>query len=141
MINQLMERDCSFFQKRVKPGSLTGHFAAVHSNLNNCTPFMLISAEHPKKLGTLPSYLGWTRYLSWLMYSNEAMSIIQWEGVTNITCLNNLDTRCLVDGDDVLQKYSFKASNFWSDILGMSVLYAIFHILGYICILYRAKKR
>nr|CAD7199148.1 unnamed protein product [Timema douglasi] len=33
---------------------------------------------------TLPSYIGWTRFLSWLMYSNEAMSIIQWEGITNI---------------------------------------------------------
>lgn len=37
------------------------------------------------KLSTLPSYVSWTQYLSWLMYSNEAMSILQWDGVTNIS--------------------------------------------------------
>ncbi|CAG2066229.1 unnamed protein product, partial [Timema podura] len=51
------------------------------------------------------------------MYSNEAMSIVQWAGVTNITCLNDPDTPCLMDGEDVLQKYGFKSSNFWLDIL------------------------
>nr|CAD7433335.1 unnamed protein product [Timema monikensis] len=35
------------------------------------------------------------------------------------TCMNNPDTPCLVDGDDVLQQYSFKSSNFWPDILGI----------------------
>lgn len=34
---------------------------------------------------SLPKYIGWVRYLSWLMYSNEAMTIVQWEGVTNIS--------------------------------------------------------
>lgn len=36
------------------------------------------------KLSTLPEYLSWLPYFSWLMYGNEAMSIVQWEGVTNI---------------------------------------------------------
>lgn len=39
------------------------------------------------KLSTLPAYVSWTQYLSWLMYSNEAMSILQWDGVTNISNL------------------------------------------------------
>lgn len=37
------------------------------------------------KLNTLPGYLSWMPYLSWLMYGNEAMSIAQWEGITNIS--------------------------------------------------------
>lgn len=37
------------------------------------------------KLNTLPEYLSWIPYLSWLMYGNEAMSIAQWDGVTNIS--------------------------------------------------------
>lgn len=37
------------------------------------------------KLSTMPEYLAWIPYLSWLRYGNEAMSIAQWEGVTNIS--------------------------------------------------------
>nr|CAD7462941.1 unnamed protein product [Timema tahoe] len=36
-----------------------------------------------------------------------------------LACLNDPDIPCLVDGDDVLQKYSFKSSNFWLDILAI----------------------
>ena len=34
---------------------------------------------------TLPSYVSWMQNLSWLMYSNEALSIIQWIDVHNIS--------------------------------------------------------
>lgn len=34
---------------------------------------------------TLPKYVAWMKYLSWIMYSNEAMSIVQWEGISNIS--------------------------------------------------------
>lgn len=33
----------------------------------------------------MASYLAWMQYFSWFMYANEAMSIIQWEGVENIS--------------------------------------------------------
>lgn len=55
------------------------------------------------KLNTLPEILSWIPYLSWLMYGNEAMSIVQWEGVTNISklkskkiliCKNKLNCDC-----------------------------------------------
>jgi len=36
------------------------------------------------KLDSMPDIIGWFRYLSWFMYSNEAMTILQWEDVTNI---------------------------------------------------------
>lgn len=41
------------------------------------------------KLNTLPEILSWIPYLSWLMYGNEAMSIAQWEGITNISKLKS----------------------------------------------------
>lgn len=41
------------------------------------------------KLNTIPEYLGWMPYLSWIMYGNEAMSIVQWEGITNISEIND----------------------------------------------------
>jgi ABC-type multidrug transport system permease subunit len=36
------------------------------------------------KLETLPAYLKFLPYFSWLMYGNEAMSIAQWQDVNAI---------------------------------------------------------
>lgn len=36
------------------------------------------------KLSTLPSYLQWLKYMSWFMYATESMSIIQWQGISDI---------------------------------------------------------
>ncbi|KAL6257473.1 hypothetical protein P5V15_011043 [Pogonomyrmex californicus] len=37
------------------------------------------------KLGSLPVYVRWVRYVSWLLHSTEALTIIQWRGVHNIS--------------------------------------------------------
>ena len=37
------------------------------------------------KLGTMPTWLAWLPFLNWLMYGNEAMNVVQWEGITNIS--------------------------------------------------------
>lgn len=37
------------------------------------------------KLNTLPKLLSWMPLISWIMYANEAMSIVQWQGITNIS--------------------------------------------------------
>lgn len=46
---------------------------------------LMITSGVFAKLAALPSYLAWMPYVSWLMYGNEAMSVVQWEGVTNIS--------------------------------------------------------
>lgn len=34
---------------------------------------------------TVSKYWSWMQYLSWLMYANEAISIVQWESIQNIS--------------------------------------------------------
>lgn len=41
------------------------------------------------KLDTLPQYLAWTPFMNWMMYGNEVMSGVQWEGVTNISMVDS----------------------------------------------------
>ena len=50
----------------------------------------------------VPVYLQWLRYYSWLMFTNEALTINQWDGVQfpNTT----ID---FVTGQDVIEKYGF----------------------------------
>ncbi|KXJ69920.1 hypothetical protein RP20_CCG025406 [Aedes albopictus] len=44
------------------------------------------------QLSSMPKAISWTPYISWMMYANEAMSIAQWEGVSNISKIEvNLD--------------------------------------------------
>lgn len=34
---------------------------------------------------SIPLVLSWLKYISWLKYANEAMTIVQWQGVSNIS--------------------------------------------------------
>ncbi len=35
---------------------------------------------------TIPVWLSWIQYISWFHYANEALTINQWDGVTDIDC-------------------------------------------------------
>ncbi|XP_034248140.1 protein scarlet [Thrips palmi] len=124
---------CGFF--------FSSAFESVPTAMAYLVPFdyvLMITSGVFVKLSTLPAYVSWTQYLSWLMYSNEAMSIVQWQGVTNITCLDP-SLPCLSDGDHVLDHYSFDASHLCRDVVAMGVLYAVFHLLGLLCLCRRAR--
>ncbi|CAB3234626.1 unnamed protein product [Arctia plantaginis] len=94
------------------------------------------------KLSSIPKYVSWIRYMSWLMYSNEAMSIIQWNGIQNITCTTDRpDIPCLDSGDQVLDTYDFVPSNLWNDVLALFGLYLLFHSLALIALRYRTRRK
>ncbi|XP_072943704.1 protein scarlet [Epargyreus clarus] len=96
------------------------------------------------KLSSIPSYVSWIRHLSWLMYSNEAMSILQWDGVQNITCPAKMidpGSPCLSTGDEVLDRYDFNSSRLWPDVFALLILYVIFHLLALIALRYRTRRK
>ncbi|XP_026501599.1 protein scarlet [Vanessa tameamea] len=93
------------------------------------------------KLSSIPKYISWIRHLSWLMYSNEAMSILQWDGVQNITCAEDSDSPCLSTGEEVLTVYDFHLSQFWSDVVALVVLYLAFHLLALLALKYRTRRK
>lgn len=95
------------------------------------------------KLETIPIYISWIRHLSWLMYSNEAMSILQWDGIVNITCAVETmpGAPCLSTGEEVLNLYDFNTSNFMGDITALFILYFVFHVLAVIALIHRTRKK
>ncbi|CAH3891375.1 protein scarlet [Pieris brassicae] len=94
------------------------------------------------KLSSIPKYISWIRHLSWLMYSNEAMTILQWDGVQNITCLTDeTGAPCLSTGDEVLSMYDFTTNEFWPDIVALVILYLGFHLLALIALRYRTRRK
>ncbi|XP_030380289.1 protein scarlet [Scaptodrosophila lebanonensis] len=93
------------------------------------------------KISTLPVAFYWTQFLSWMLYANEAMTIVQWSGVQNITCFEESeDLPCFHTGQDVLDKYSFDESHLYRNMLACLGLYFGFHLLGYYCLWRRARK-
>lgn len=63
-------------------------FSSVPLAMAYLVPFdyiLMITSGIFVKISTLPQYLSWMPFISWIMYANEAMSIVQWEGVTNIS--------------------------------------------------------
>ncbi|XP_049540478.1 protein scarlet [Anopheles darlingi] len=92
-------------------------------------------------LGTMPIAIRWLPYLSWMMYANEAMSIVQWDGISNITCpIGDGKLPCLRSGHEVLEHYSFDEAHLGINLLAMLLLYLCFHTLGYL-FLWRKTKR
>lgn len=46
---------------------------------------LMITSGLFMQLNTMPTYLTWMQYFSWFLYGNEAMNIVQWEGIANIS--------------------------------------------------------
>ncbi|XP_023318365.1 protein scarlet [Trichogramma pretiosum] len=92
------------------------------------------------KLSSLPLYIQWVKYFSWLLYSTETISIIHWKDINNISCYpNDEDLPCIEDGNQVLQYFDFQEDNFTQDIIFMISLYFMFHFLGYIILLKKSS--
>ncbi|CAG9760792.1 unnamed protein product [Ceutorhynchus assimilis] len=120
-------------------------FQSVPNAMAYLVPFdtiLMVTSGLFIKRGTIPIVVGWTRYLSWLMYSTESISILQWQGITQIACDNRQDVNlpCLTDGTSVLDKYSFSEDNLSCDIWNMFFLLIAFHLLGYVCLWWKTKK-
>ncbi|XP_071536111.1 protein scarlet-like isoform X2 [Panulirus ornatus] len=102
---------------------------------------LLISGGLFINLQSLPWYISWVKYLSWFMYSNEALTITQWKDVTNIACDTPPGVPCVTTGEEVISRYSFSDWHLPFDLSLMAVLYFSFHILGFIGLYCRARKK
>nr|ANO53448.1 protein scarlet [Nilaparvata lugens]AWC08635.1 scarlet [Nilaparvata lugens] len=119
-------------------------FTSIPVAMAYLVPFdycLMITSGLFVKLSTLPWHVSWIRYLSWMMYTNEALSIVSWQQVSNITCeTHRADLPCLNSGEEVLEKYSFSASNLNCDFINLFILYLTFHILAFIFFFFRSNR-
>jgi hypothetical protein len=88
---------------------------------------------------SLPEYVSWTKYLSWFLYTNEALSAVQWQNVTSIKC-DESNFPCLHNGQEVMKHFSFDSSRFSVDITSMLFIYCTFHLLGLMAIVRRSRS-
>lgn len=84
-------------------------------------------------------YAAWTKYLSWFLYTNEALSNVQWDRIENIKCEDPV-IPCLETGMEVLNNYSFDGTHFSIDVISMVMIYLVFHTLGFFAVIYRSRS-
>ncbi|XP_018016615.2 protein scarlet isoform X1 [Hyalella azteca] len=101
---------------------------------------LLISGGLFINLRTMSPYISWVKYLSWFMYSNEALTVTQWNGVTNITCDASANLTCIHTGEEVISTNAFSSSHVPLDFAFLAVLYCAFHVLGFLGLYNRTRK-
>jgi len=104
-------------------------------------------------LNSIPSYLSWLKYISYIRYNYELMLTVQWHPfqdrlrcsrissnllATNITSFHN-DT-CSGTGNDVLQCFDISYSNTGMNVFMHFVLIFVFHILAFTITLFRIRR-
>jgi len=88
---------------------------------------------------SVPVWLVWLKYLSWLFYGFEALMINQWDGVEGIQC--DRKGGCLEDGESVLSDRGFVESRFWVDIIILLVMIVVLRTLAFLALLRKTKVK
>jgi len=101
---------------------------------------LLISGGLFINLTTMSSYVGWMKYISWFMYSNEVVTITQWQGITNITCDATAGLACITTGHQVIAEKGFDEGDLYPDFVWLTILFLGFHTLGFLGLKLRARK-
>ncbi|OWA54292.1 putative Protein white [Hypsibius exemplaris] len=92
-------------------------------------------------LHSFPVYLGWLQYLSWIRYGFEAMSIIHWRDIGNISCTENFTETCRATGQIVLHSEDYLESRLGFDFYMLGVLFAGFHLAAFCSLILRLRRR
>lgn len=89
--------------------------------------------------GSVPSYFEWLRYFSWFMYTNEALSVNQWSGMsfndTHSSCPNHI-----CEGEFILQQFDFNPDFFYRDIGCLFALIVAFRLVAFIALLSKTRR-
>ncbi|UJR27397.1 hypothetical protein I4U23_008687 [Adineta vaga] len=88
---------------------------------------------------TIPNWLVWIKYISWLYYSNEMALVNQWEDVTSLDCDVSANSTCFKNGTDVLNYYGFKRSNYDRNLGLLFALFGVAQTLSFVILVLRAK--
>ncbi|XP_049276523.1 protein scarlet-like [Anopheles funestus] len=117
-------------------------FPTVASAMSYLVPFdyiLMITSGIFIKIWSMPTYLRWMPFISWMMFASEAISIAQWDGVINIECSNIIPSICLHNGEQVLAQYSFSSKHLRTDFVVLLGQYFIYHVLAMLCLARRVS--
>ncbi|OWR49892.1 protein scarlet-like [Danaus plexippus] len=90
-------------------------------------------------LGSASPYISWLRYISAFYYGVEAISIVQWDSIESINCVNIKGMPCIKTGPDVLRRYGFSEEHFWRNCICLTSMYFIAHFISFLMVVKRSR--
>nr|XP_039263394.1 protein white-like [Styela clava] len=91
---------------------------------------------------SIPVYFVWLKYLSWFLYTNEMLTINQWQNVGNLTCPSTGEnsTSCTQEtGLMIIEEFDFHPENMYRDVGLMFALLVGYRTLGFLILLFRMR--
>lgn len=85
-----------------------------------------------------PAY-SWLRYISAFYYGIESISILQWESIETINCVNVPGMPCIQNGPEVLKRFGYDESHFWRNCCCLTLMYFIAHFVAYVMVVKRSR--
>ncbi|KAL0851501.1 hypothetical protein ABMA28_007292 [Loxostege sticticalis] len=90
-------------------------------------------------LASVNKYFSWIRYLSGFYYGVESISILQWDSIESIKCVNIPGMPCIKTGPEVLARFGYKEEHFWRNCSCLAIMYCVAHFVAFIMVLKRSR--
>ncbi|XP_028165957.1 protein brown-like [Ostrinia furnacalis] len=90
-------------------------------------------------LASATKYVSWIRYFSGFYYGVESISILQWDSIESIKCVNVPGMPCIKTGPEVLARFGYKDENFWRNCTALATMYFVAHFIAFTMVLKRSR--
>ncbi|CAF4863718.1 unnamed protein product [Pieris macdunnoughi] len=132
-----------FYYKKLKMGSfLSATFDKLETAALFSVPFDLIGIMFSGiylNLNSVSKYLSWVHYISSFYYGTESVSILQWDSISEIKCVNAPGIPCIKTGTEVLRRYGYSEEHFWRNCIGLAAMYLTYHFIAFTMVIRRSR--
>ncbi|XP_023951585.2 protein scarlet [Bicyclus anynana] len=90
-------------------------------------------------LASASPYISWLKYVSGFYYGVETISIIQWDSISTINCVNIKGMPCIKTGGEVLRRFGYVEEHFWRNCACLMIMYSVAHVIAFIMVVKRSR--
>ncbi|XP_013188646.2 protein scarlet [Amyelois transitella] len=90
-------------------------------------------------IGSASKYVSWIRFLSGFYYGVESISILQWDSIETIDCVDIPGIPCIREGPEVLKRYGYEEQNYWRNCAALGIMYFIAHAISFVMVVKRSR--
>ncbi|KAJ2940640.1 hypothetical protein O0L34_g14748 [Tuta absoluta] len=90
-------------------------------------------------LATVSPWVSWVRYISGFYYGTESISILQWDSIEDISCVQIPGMPCIKTGPEVLGRFGYVEEHFWRNCVCLTIMYFVFHFIAYVMVAKRSR--
>lgn len=91
-------------------------------------------------LDSVSPYFSWLRFVSGFYYGVESISILQWDSIEAINCVNVEGMPCIKTGPDVLKRYGYSEDHFFRNCMLLACMYCIAHFVAFLMVVKRSSR-